>query len=364
VKIVVARPHELGPNEQRLWEDMRSDNPHLANPFLSYGFSRAVSLARKSARVGVVYEGEQIVGFFPFEAGRAGAGRAIGTGINDCQGVIRARDASVDPAALIKHAGLRTWSFDHLQAEQVEFQPMHRSLHASPIIDVSRGFEAYVDDRRRVSKSLIKSIELKKRRLVRDVGPVDVVFESRSAEHLDQVLAWKREQYARTNAPDVFEQGWVREVLDTLFSQDQPGCRVVLSLLQAGGEPVAGHVGLCSSSVMASWFPAYDARRSYYSPGLLLALGYIEGAARSHLRYIDLGRGDADYKDRLKTAELFVAKGMVGDGSLRARARVTRARAAESAGEWTRSQLQQHPQARRAVRRLRRTAANVRARST
>ena len=82
-------------------------------------------------------------------------------------------------------------------------------------------------------------------------------------------------------------------------------------MLYADGQPIAGHFGLRSETILAAWFPAYDVRFARYSPGLIQHLGMAEAAAATGIQVIDLGRGDREYKDSLKSRELTVAEGRV-----------------------------------------------------
>jgi CelD/BcsL family acetyltransferase involved in cellulose biosynthesis len=63
--------------------------------------------------------------------------------------------------------------------------------------------------------------------------------------------------------------------------------------------------------VLTCWFPAYDPAYARFSPGLLLHLRMAEAAAADGIAYLDLGRGQKQYKDSLKTRELSVSEGWV-----------------------------------------------------
>jgi CelD/BcsL family acetyltransferase involved in cellulose biosynthesis len=72
---------------------------------------------------------------------------------------------------------------------------------------------------------------------------------------------------------------------------------------------VAAHFGPRSSTVLAAWFTAYDPELHYYSPGLMMHLRTAEAAARAGVTLVDLGRGDKEYKEWLKTRDLRVGEG-------------------------------------------------------
>ena len=64
---------------------MQRKTGSLANPFLCPEFAVAVGSFRPGARVAVLADGPEIVGFFPFERRRLGVGVPIGAGLTDCR---------------------------------------------------------------------------------------------------------------------------------------------------------------------------------------------------------------------------------------------------------------------------------------
>ncbi len=85
----------------------------------------------------------------------------------------------------------------------------------------------------------------------------------------------------------------------------------MLSLLYAGDQLVAGHLGMRSKRIWHYWFPAYDRRYAKYSPGLLLLLKMAQAAEDLGLEAIDIGTGLSLYKRRLMNASTAVAEGSV-----------------------------------------------------
>ncbi|MFJ8075193.1 GNAT family N-acetyltransferase [Streptomyces sp. NPDC096176] len=122
-------------------------------------------------------------------------------------------------------------------------------------------------------------------------------------------IGWKSAQYRRTGRRDRFAQRWISALVRRLHESRADGCSGVLSVLYAGRRPVAAHFGSRSRTVLSCWFPAYETEFATYSPGLVLHLRMAEAAAREGIGMVDLGRGDAEYKDALKTGELRVHEG-------------------------------------------------------
>ena len=77
MRVTVCRPEEMGPAEIRAWQAMQRDTPSLGSPFLSAEFARAAGRFRPAARVAVLADGPQTVGFFPFERRGLGAGAPL-----------------------------------------------------------------------------------------------------------------------------------------------------------------------------------------------------------------------------------------------------------------------------------------------
>jgi CelD/BcsL family acetyltransferase involved in cellulose biosynthesis len=130
------------------WRELQGSDATLANPFLCPEFTLAVGRLRHDARVAVLREGQQVVGFFPYERRALRVGKPIGAGLSDCQGLIHAPGLEWDPPALLRSCGLAVWEFDHLLASQAPFAPYHASLEPSPIMDLSAGYAGYLEERR------------------------------------------------------------------------------------------------------------------------------------------------------------------------------------------------------------------------
>lgn len=322
MKISVVRPAELGAAELESWRLMQKENAALQNPFLSPEFTLAVGRARMSARVAIIEDGGEIVGFFPHELRRRSVGTAIGAGMCDCQGVIHAPGAQWDARELVRACGLPIWEFDHLVAGQRPFASYTTAIHASPIIDLSGGYPAYLEERLRAASG-IRTIQRKLRKLEREVGAIRFEFGHADSGELRRLMAWKSAQIRRAVQRDLFGMPWVVEAVTELFNARAAECTGTLSVLYAGDRVVASHLGIRSQTILAYWFPAYDTAFGRYSPGLALLLLIAESAAAQGICQIDLGRGPAAYKDRLKSRELSVAEGRVESSRLVGAARRT-----------------------------------------
>src|SRR5947209_7898735 len=141
MKVSIVRPQELGSDDLASWRGMQGCNRALANPFLSPGFTVAVGRVRPTTRVAVLEEGQDVVGFFPFDQCRFRVGRVVAPGVSDCQAIIHSPGFEWNARELLKACHLDVWEFDHLIEEQLASAGQHVSRRKSPIIELSGGYE-------------------------------------------------------------------------------------------------------------------------------------------------------------------------------------------------------------------------------
>nr|WP_028797608.1 GNAT family N-acetyltransferase [Streptomyces purpureus] len=319
MRIRVVMPGELSDRETEAWRELRAKSGAPANPFMEPEFTRAVAAVRPRARVAVLWEDGEPVGFFPYERGALGHGRAIGLGVSDCQGVVLRPGLRTSARALLRACALAAWEFDNLEAGQSTFTPLAAEQVASPVIDVGEGYAAYESVLRAQSPKFLRTTLAKERKLARlGGGEVRFVFDERDPHALAILMEWKSAQYRRTGRRDRFAKEWITTLVRRLHELRAPGCSGVLSVLYVGDRPVAAHFGLRSATVLSCWFPAYDPDYAKFSPGLILHLRMAEAAAAAGIGMLDLGRGDAEYKDALKTGELRVYEGSAVRPGIRA----------------------------------------------
>ncbi|GGO65647.1 GNAT family N-acetyltransferase [Nonomuraea cavernae] len=310
MRVTLARPSELGAPELNRWRALQESEPGFDNPFLSPEFTVIVGGLRDMVRVAVLYDGPEIVGFFPFERHPLGIGKPVAAGLTDAQGLVHAKGVEIDPHRLIRQCGLSVYEFDHLVACQPLLDERHER-HPSPIIDLRDGYESYTGFLREHSGKTYKTTLAKSRKLQREVGEVRHDYAITGAEPLHTLLAWKTDQYRRTGRTDRFAHQWIVELVERLLATRTESFAGVLDMVYADGRPVAGHFGLRTRTTLAGWFPAYDTRFAKYSPGLIHHLAMAERAAESGIETIDMGRGQKEYKEKLKNGEFQVAEGRV-----------------------------------------------------
>ena len=190
MKATVVRPGELGASEIAAWCAMQPP-PGAPQPVPLPAFLQAVSRVRPDTRVAVLQDGPRLVGFFPFQQRRMRIALPLATGVSDGQAIVHVPGLEWDPVELMAACNLDVWEFDHLLSAQLPLvqsaarqRPQTECARVtrrdSPIIDVSRGFEAYAEQQRRSTRRSFRTTLYKERKLGREVGPVGITLTRRT----------------------------------------------------------------------------------------------------------------------------------------------------------------------------------------
>jgi CelD/BcsL family acetyltransferase involved in cellulose biosynthesis len=301
MKTKIIRANNFPETLSRRWAEIQEGNPTLYSPFFRPEFTQAVARARNDVFVAVVNDGEA---FFPFQRGHFGLGKPVGGPVSDYHGLVAELGYQCNIKALMKACRLRNWDFDHVPAAQTMFAPWHAYRTGSPVIDIADGPPIGFP-------KLQANHSRKRRKLEREVGPIEVELVTYDPSMLDLCLQWKSAQYLRTGLFDLFTKPWIRTLAEDIASQRNPDFAGMVSVMRAGGKPVAAHFGLRTNTVWHYWFPVYDYQFHQYSTGMLLLLEMVAGASPLGIKTIDFGRGYTDYKMRLATRVVSLIEGRV-----------------------------------------------------
>ena len=294
------------------WAGRRRAEPTLAGPFFAPEFTRVVAAARDDVRVAVL--GDE--GLFPFQRGRLGVGLPVGSRLSDHHGLVADPGLAVDVHALLRACRLSAWEFDGLTAAQRALAPHHSALRTSPTIELGEGWAAYAESRSAAGSTILADGARKARRLERRAGPLRFEAHAPDPRLLELLVRWKSAQYDRTGAVDIFRYPWVVDVVRRLHASEGDDFAGMLSVLYAGDDPVALHLGPRSASVWHWWLPAYDPAHGKDSPGTILLERMARAAPDLGLTTIDLGKGDALYKSRFANGGVELATGVAGRPSV------------------------------------------------
>jgi CelD/BcsL family acetyltransferase involved in cellulose biosynthesis len=307
VKASVCRPGDLGAGEIEQWRAFQGA-AGLETPFLAPEFSQAVGEVFSSARVAVVHDGPDLVGFLPFTSLPFRAASAIGGYLSGIQAFVPSGGEWTFEAVL-RAARIELFEFGRLLAHQRPASATAHELEAGAI-DLAEGFEAFLAVARQAK--FVKEMERKRRRLEREDPELRFEFGTHDLPAVAQLVAWKSDQLVRTGRPDMFARPGVRELLERIASADSPAMTGSVSYLRSGARLLAVDVGIRSATVFAGWRTAYDVAEAPKSPGAVNLLCVLEAAAAAGLQRVDMGAGEETFKSRLANRTLTLLEGYVG----------------------------------------------------
>lgn len=294
------------------WAEIQRSDSRYASPFLTPGYTQLVARCCEGVRVGLLESTDgSIVGFFPFQLVAPRHAKPVGTILCDYQAVIVERGATWSASELLAGCGLDRWDFDHLLADQEEFQPFHLIRDQSPVIDLSHGFQTYALNMRKERRSQLSQAARRRRQLEREFGSVTFSPHEPDLQLLDRLLAIKAAQWSRSGWHNRFDAQWERALTQGLVYTDEPDFGGMLTVLRVGNQLAALHLGLRSSTIWHYWITAYEVAFGRYSPGLVMLAEMIKSAQSLGVKAIDLGKEDFLYKRRLMSYSVPLAEGTV-----------------------------------------------------
>lgn len=300
---------ELGPSQLARWREILAAQPSLDSPYFTPDFVGTVAEVRPAVEVGVMEEGGQIVGFFPYERDTGNVAHPVARDFSDFQAVLAAPGTVWEAPAILRGCKLAAFRFDHLLAEQAPLAPYHYAVLPSPFVDLSKGVAGWRAERKAAGSNEIETILYKRRKAERRAGAVRFVLDADPSTVFPELLRWKGAQLEATGVPNRLKRPWVRELLERIRAKTEPGFAGVLSALYLGDKLAAAHFGMRTASVLHYWFPAYDAELSMHTPGNLCLWELAGAVAPQGVQRIDLGKGPERYKQHLSSGSTPVAEG-------------------------------------------------------
>ncbi len=316
MKIYVIPATQLTADHIAAWSRIQLGNPGLINPFFRPEFTSAVAAEREGVDVAVWEQGGEPVGFLPFERMKGRTGRAVGYYINQFQGAITRPEARWSPRDVVRAAGLRRLTFDHLAAAQPAFSQYQYVQTPSHYLDLAQGFDHYKSSRGKSAKTFVSHVQQKDRKASRDVGEVRVESNTLDRAAFTKLLEWKIDQSKKTHIPCVYDLDWVMRLHERLLDANSEHFSGMLFSLYMGDRHAGGFFCLRSGGVLQGSILGYDRELSPYAPGLVLLMRVAQMCPELGITRIDMGAGDEFYKEKISSGFENVSEGNVCSQSM------------------------------------------------
>ncbi|MBO9708539.1 MAG: GNAT family N-acetyltransferase [Caulobacter sp.] len=316
--VEILHPRHLAPEDVALWRVLAAAEPAFTNPLMGPDFAQAVGRVRDDARVAVIRRDGQTLGFLPHHRRPGGTARAIGSPLSDYHGLVSRRDADLTGGEVLRAADLVSYRYTGLIDPYGVFgQAELKTAHVIALGNTDAA--TYLEAVRAASPKKIKNWRRLDNKLEREVGAVELVGGDRSRQAFDQLIAWKREQLARTGVHDFLGPDWTRDLMTDLFENQDGSFQGLMICLYAGDQLVAGHFGVRLNGVYHPWIASTNPAFADYSPGQVFFLRAIAAMPELGLDRYDLGPGHDHYKGAYALSQVQIADGTATAASMAGR---------------------------------------------
>ncbi len=314
MKVSLVSAARLTDAQVEHWLQLQTSNVELQSPFFHPEYTRDAAAVFCNVEVAILEEDGEPVAYFPFQRTPRNVGVPVGGSLCDCQAIIARPGFTFDAAQLVRDCRLSGFRFTQLLASQQPFQRYHWLTCDSPSMDLSQGFEAYCQSRRKNRNSYISRVQQKTRKAIREIGSIRFEVDSTDPRAWPSLLDWKARQYRRIRTVNHLAGVGAIAFLERLLARRDNEFRGALSAMYMGDRLVAVHLGLRSRGILHTWFPTYNEEFGKQSPGMIYFIEQARAAADWGIQRIDLGGGNESFKSRLRSCGALVAEGAVGLG--------------------------------------------------
>lgn len=322
MKYKLYRPQDLSAEQWQIYAALRDARAIYDDPFFDPDFARLVGEVREDTRIGFASDRNGVFAIWPMHIRPGNWARPIGAPFSDWNGPILAADTELTAHEILagfEVSGMTTQGF--IPASFAPTAELERV--GANVTDLSAGWAGYIADQQRQWPKHFKKMRRVYRNVDRDFGGLTVDWDNRDAGALQQLLSWKREQFARTGFYDVFAAPWTQDLLDRLMAFEGPRLRARLSTMSYGDDLVAAEFNLQSDSTLHGWITAFNPDYRSYSPGNMLLQEVLERLPQEGLTYYDAGPGLDHYKRHYANLQLPIESGVVmGESQLLTPARL------------------------------------------
>lgn len=249
----------------------------------------------------------------------------MGAPLADYHGLIA--DRRLDVAEALRTADIGAYRFTGLIDADGAFADQTHATQQAFVIDIAGDADAYLETIRAESPKRFKNYRRLEHKIEREVAPLRLAAPDADPAALRQLIAWKRDQLARSGLQDFLAPEWVDQLLRRLAREPEGELQGLLVGLYVGDRLIAGQFGVRLGTVFHPWIAATDPEMAAWSPGQLFFLRAIAAMPMLGLDVYDLGPGHEHYKAPFALGRRDIAEGT----ALAAGARAWRARMSEGA---------------------------------
>lgn len=308
-RCVVLHPADLASTTRAAWLSLL-ERAEYGSPLLNPDFAKTVGRVRNDTRIATYHKAGRLVAVLAFHARPGGLARPLAAPFSDLHALVCAPEFDLDLSAALSLAGVRAFRFDALLDgdNRTGCAEADDLVHA---VVLDSDIDSFLEARRAANPKRFKNHRRLARQMEREVGALVFTAPETDRDAFDQLLGWKKAQFARTGRHDVLQPRWASELMDLVFAGGVGEAQGLMVSLRAGDQLVAGLFGVRTGEFFNPWIAAYDPAFAAWSPGQVILHNFIEAMPALGLTRCDLGAGHDHYKKYYANAAWPVKTGLV-----------------------------------------------------
>ena len=148
------KANELSLEEKKHWHTLQLDNEYLASPYFNLEYTELVASVRNDVRILVIYKREEPIGFFPYQITAQNNMIPLSGSLSDNHGLIASSHFNFNFNEILSKLKLKSFSYDHFINAQQHYLSSPISQDVSPIIDLSKGYDNYLLDLKKMKSKM------------------------------------------------------------------------------------------------------------------------------------------------------------------------------------------------------------------
>ena len=296
------------------WETLRERAETYGSCLLGPDFARIAAASNSSARIGFIYDHDELVGILPYTRSAFGLARPIGAPFSDYSGPLVLTKRAPPMGETLKLLGLAAFRSDTVMDPHDHFGLPPASLADTHIIRLgTQTPEQYLEAQRSAYPKRFKNFRRLERRMEEQFPDLKFVYGKPTLEAFEAIRTFKSEQFIRNGLVDITTAKSSSAVLQSVI--DSPNAFMVG--LWNGEVLISAHFGIKIGTCFHPWIAAYRAELSALSPGHVLFKRIILAMPEMGITEYDLSGGHDSYKKYYSNASRTIGSLRVSAPTLR-----------------------------------------------
>ena len=198
---------------------LRDARPRYDDPFFDPDYARLVARVRPDARLGLAFEGDELVGAWPIHRRPGAWARPIGGPFSDWHGPVLSADTDLTAHAFLRGIGVHGMSSFGWLPQDTESEG-RLSIAGANMSDVSSGWDSFMGNQGERWPKHFKKMRRLARNMERDFSEVEFRFDDESDDTYDSLGRVEAVRLIRITPYHEYDVRFEDGSMETTFSED------------------------------------------------------------------------------------------------------------------------------------------------